>query len=359
MSRRASRSRLLRYAWARSVLLVLIATAVIAGHGMAQAAAAVVGQPPAPGPVAIELASAAAGAFAIQTYDCPPGMDLQTLDPDVCTPSAEPLIEWRLTSDQLPEPLTQDDAEISGSTVTWNGLPAGDYFIDLTAEVYFFGHDDYFIPSSDQVTRQDTHTTRIYYRADAPHASMNAYVFSAGGVANGPGVVASLHNCPPQTVLADIQVQPCDEPITSGQLRVVCDDQGAIVPLERVTRRDDVTLASALPPGPCRLSARDLPDDHDLVYVFGGDSAGTFQEDEAYQFDLEQAAATADGNLHLTLYFVDASTPDDQDGDGLRNAAEEQLGTNPADADSDGDGASDLGEVRFGSDPQDPASMPR
>lgn len=358
MSRCEARGRPFKYAWFKSLLLILIGAVVIVGHGMAHASAAPSPQLQAPGS-ALELASASVGAFAVLTYDCPPGMDLQTLDPGACSPSAEPLIEWRLTADQLAEPLTQDDAEISGGTVTWTGLPAGDYFVDLTAEIYFFGRDDYFIPSSNQVTRQDAHTTRVFYKANAPHASINAYVFSSGGVANGPGVVASLHNCPAETVLADIQVQPCDEPIASGQLRVVCGDQGAIIPLERVTRRDDVTLASALPPGPCRLSARDLPDNHDLVYVFGGDSAGTFPEDEAYSFNLDPATVAEDGNLHLTLYFVDGSTPDDLDGDGLNNAAEEQLGTDPEKADSDGDGASDFSEVRFGSDPQDPASVPR
>jgi hypothetical protein len=336
----------------------ILVAALVFAWGMAGSAAAVPRDVSASIP-AIGQSDTGDATFAVETYACQPGMDLQTLDPNGCSPSPEPLIEWRLSSDRFAEPLTQADADVSGGTVTWSGLPEGEYFVDLTAEVFFFGHDDYFIPSSDQVTRQDEHTTRIFYRSAGPHDSINAYVFSSGGVATGPGVMASVHNCPSDTLLADIQVEPCDEPITSGQLRVVCDDHGAIVKLDRAFRLNDLTLATSLPPGPCRLNALDLPDDHDLVYLFGGAATGTFPADETFQFDLDQATVAADGNLHLTIFFLDSSTPDDRDGDGLNNTAEDQLGTDPANADTDGDGASDFSEVRFGSDPLDAESVPR
>ena len=45
--------------------------------------------------------------------------------------------------------------------------------------------------------------------------------------------------------------------------------------------------------------------------------------------------------------------PADNDGDGLTNAQEQQLGTNPNDDDTDGDGISDGGEVGQGTDPTD------
>lgn len=43
----------------------------------------------------------------------------------------------------------------------------------------------------------------------------------------------------------------------------------------------------------------------------------------------------------------------DSDGDGLTNAEEEELGTDPKDADSDGDGIDDPDEIDLGTDPTD------
>jgi hypothetical protein len=51
--------------------------------------------------------------------------------------------------------------------------------------------------------------------------------------------------------------------------------------------------------------------------------------------------------------------PTDQDGDGLNDNREGELGTDPANPDSDGDGTSDGDEVfLYGTDPLDPASTP-
>jgi thiol-disulfide isomerase/thioredoxin len=50
---------------------------------------------------------------------------------------------------------------------------------------------------------------------------------------------------------------------------------------------------------------------------------------------------------------IDADPAADADGDGLTNAEEEALGTDPNDVDSDGDGYPDGAEVEAGSDPTD------
>ena len=105
-------------------------------------------------------------------------MTLATLETDVCEPSAEPLVQWSLASEQFDAPLGTDEATVSGATTIWRGLPSGTYFVDLTAESFAPGYGEYLIPSSNQVTRQDERTTRIYFDASRSRESINAYVFA-------------------------------------------------------------------------------------------------------------------------------------------------------------------------------------
>jgi hypothetical protein len=118
------------------------------------------------------------GTFSVETFACPEGMTLVTLDTEACQPSVEPLVRWSLGSEQFAAPLDTDEATVTGATTTWSGLPSGTYFVDLTAESFASGYSDYFIPSSNQVTRQDERTTRIYVDVTRSRASINAYVFT-------------------------------------------------------------------------------------------------------------------------------------------------------------------------------------
>jgi quercetin dioxygenase-like cupin family protein len=120
----------------------------------------------------------ASGTFGVETFACPEGMTLVTLETEACEPSAEPLVEWSLASELFAAPLDTDEATVTGATTTWHGLPSGTYFVDLTAESFAPGYGDYFIPSSNQVTRQDERTTRIYYDAIQSRESVDAYVFA-------------------------------------------------------------------------------------------------------------------------------------------------------------------------------------
>jgi quercetin dioxygenase-like cupin family protein len=116
--------------------------------------------------------------FSVETFACPEGVTLATLETDACEPSAEPLVQWSLASEQFDAPLGADEATVSGATTTWRGLPSGTYFVDLTAESFAPGFGEYLIPSSNQVTRQDERTTRIYFDASRSGESINAYVFA-------------------------------------------------------------------------------------------------------------------------------------------------------------------------------------
>ena len=129
-------------------------------------------------------AQEASGTFSVETFACPEGMSLATLDTEACVPSGESLVQWSLASEQFEAPLNPDEATIAGATTTWHGLPGGTYFVDLIAESFAPGYGDYFIPSSNQVTRQDERTTRIYFDATRSRESINAYVFAGDSTAN-------------------------------------------------------------------------------------------------------------------------------------------------------------------------------
>ena len=126
----------------------------------------------------------ASGIFSVETFACPEGMTLATLETDACEPSAESLVQWSLDSDQFDAALGADEATVAGATTTWQGLPSGTYFVKLTAESFAMGYGDYYIPSSNQVTRQDERTTRIYFNAARAHQSINAYVFAGDSAAS-------------------------------------------------------------------------------------------------------------------------------------------------------------------------------
>jgi hypothetical protein len=124
------------------------------------------------------FAQEATGSFSVITAACPTGMTIATLNPDACAFSSEPLVQWSLSSDQFAAPLGPDEATVSGPTTTWDGLPPGTYFIELTAESFAPGYSDYYIPSSNQVTRQDERTTRLYYDAIRSSGPIRVFVFS-------------------------------------------------------------------------------------------------------------------------------------------------------------------------------------
>jgi hypothetical protein len=126
-----------------------------------------------------EPAAGPGGLFAVETFACPAGMTVQTWEPDACSRSETPLVDWTLSSDRWNAPLTTQDAGMVDGTLLWQELPEGSYYLDLTAERFAPGYTDYWIPSSNQVTRQGERTTRLYYPSAFAGGAVNAYVFQA------------------------------------------------------------------------------------------------------------------------------------------------------------------------------------
>jgi hypothetical protein len=119
-----------------------------------------------------------ARSFSVETYACPAGVSVANLDVAACSTSETSLVQWSLSSDRFEVPLGPHDATVEGATTTWEGLPEGTYHVDLTAEAFAPGYVDYYIPSSNQVTRDEALTTHIFYDADRSRGSRGVYVFA-------------------------------------------------------------------------------------------------------------------------------------------------------------------------------------
>jgi hypothetical protein len=126
-----------------------------------------------------EPASGPGGIFAVETFACPTGMTLQTFEAEACSRSDTPLVEWTLSSDDWNVALSVEDATVVDGTVLWQELPEGTYYVELTETGFASGYADYWIPSSDQVTRQGERTTRFYYPSAFIGGAVNAYVFQS------------------------------------------------------------------------------------------------------------------------------------------------------------------------------------
>jgi hypothetical protein len=101
-----------------------------------------------------------------------------------------------------------------------------------------------------------------------------------------------------------------------------------------------------LAPNPDGLSSTGL----DLGFVGNSILAGT----PGWRFASGGSVSTGDESI----VFAPGLDPEgDEDGDGLTNAEEEALGTDPYQRDTDGDGVTDYREVREGTDPLDPRSF--
>ncbi|SEH04471.1 Serine-aspartate repeat-containing protein D precursor [Candidatus Venteria ishoeyi] len=77
--------------------------------------------------------------------------------------------------------------------------------------------------------------------------------------------------------------------------------------------------------------------------------------DACSHFTGDQGAVTMRGNTDCGVIFIDIATISDTDADGLSDAEEATLGTDPSKPDSDGDGINDGEEVANGTDPLDAA----
>jgi len=103
----------------------------------------------------------ATGKFSVETFACPEGMTLATLETDACDPSSASLVRWSLASEQFDAPLGADEATVSGATTTWKGCGA-----EPTLSILPQSH-----LRPDTATISFPAATRSRVRMNGPHAS--------------------------------------------------------------------------------------------------------------------------------------------------------------------------------------------
>ncbi len=253
------------------------------------------------------------GTFAVTTYACPEGATIARFDPDACVPAAESLVAWSLASERFAAPLTSADAAVVGPTTTWTGLPAGRYLVALVADGFAPGYADYFVPSSDQVTRQGPATTQIFYDAARSTGAFRAYVFTAATSPPGPAaVVLRAESCPPGTSLPEIQVVACTPTIPGYDAILSGGDLAAPLTLGDATYADGEPRWGGLPYGDYELTFAALPDGHDTAYVFASPDQGTAvlrlgDPAAGFAFTLAPDTVDEDGTIVLRAFFVDGT----------------------------------------------------
>ena len=143
----------------------------------------------------------------------------------------------------------------------------------------------------------------------------------------------------------DVLVQPVNDPpialLDSDNVTAVAGSELALVLRDRFEDVDDASLGFTV-----TMQPRSLLLDADGVL------RGTPLESEAAVavYPLTVTATDAAGASASTHILLSIAVPD-RDGDGLSDATELALGTDPDDADSDADGVDDATEVAAGSDP--------
>lgn len=258
----------------------------------------------------------APGSFAVTTYACPPGMTFPTLDTDACGESRDNLVTWILSSSHFARTLVQDDAVTQGATTTWSDLPAGQYMVTLRAERFATGYLDYFIPSSNEVTRQGFATTAIAFDTGKVIHSYRAYVFSdQPSIEPGPfSVVLDVESCPPGTTLPEIQAVGCDA-VSSGFEATLSGDQlDSPLTLAQADFTSDQPRWVGLPGGSYLLTFNALPNGHDTSYVFATPDQGTAVSRvgdslAGFAFSLGPATTGENGAVVLHSFFVTSGEP--------------------------------------------------
>ena len=212
---------------------------------------------------------------------------------------------------------------------------------------------------------------------EVPNLSTAASPVAASPTAGTPtatrngSITVAVRDCPPG-ITADDLPAACDAS-NGGFALEVRDELGTLtLGLDDATSENGAYTFSDLPIAPASGASDEdgsyivaetaQPEGYDSYTIDGAQQDGAvysvrLTEDEpdarvtVYNFQPGSADATETPSATATETPVPATGSDDADGDGLTDAEEADIGTDPADADTDDDGVNDGDEVAAGTDP--------
>lgn len=337
---------------------------------------------PAPTPMPTQAASQPTGTLRFTIYSCPQGVD-PSQSTDNCQPGQ--------SADGGYVQINQGEIVASGQTfMIGDGARDGDAYVlaGIPAATYAIkgftkpgaGAVLYFAPPAE--AGQDAWMVSL---GTGQTISLNAYWYdpSTLGDSSSSSSVASgqlalwFYSCPAGTDPTSNQslsaCQQTDDPY-GFSISLLQQDTSQTYATSDASRSNGGYVFDGIPAGVYQLSAQSVPGDVQ-IYVLGNDVAGgganvvlhVAQDsssnvsiymmpanDGGQQTPVPADPPTAVATEQPTAMARDQQTAQDTDGDGLTDAQEAQIGTDPTRADTDGDGLTDGEEVRFGLDPLNP-----
>lgn len=302
-----------------------------------------------------ETASLTLGFFA-----CPAGMTRDTLAGDFCEASGgDYAVEIASLDGSVL--LRRDDAEETiGPFLTWPDLPPGRYAVRVTDLPS--SYDDYLIPVALYDPTADAYLIDV--GGEAPAAEFGAYFLQAAPAERG-SITVRVFACPPGMGRDDLVGDVC-QAAAGFDLRLSLPDGRTLGPAD-ANVGGNVATWTDLPPGDYYVEETILPAGFTDAYAPGAETSGL--NPTAYLVRVGPDALAADLALYNLRPNGDGQDPSplpsqaasetDSDSDGLADAAEPGIGTDPTNPDTDGDGRADgdeIGPRRVVTDPLDPDS---
>ncbi|MCC6314265.1 MAG: hypothetical protein IT337_09645 [Thermomicrobiales bacterium] len=283
------------------------------------------------------------GELTVNAFGCPAGMTAQTLDPSRCDPLESglglELIDVATGAGQ--QPAAADAAK--PGVIAWDNLALGDYLLNLTALPE--GYDLAIVGGADYDSASGM--WQIHLEENAKSAALNLFALRPATEIGSIGV--RVFDCPPGMTADTLVGDACPAADASGLSLI--DSTGAVHDAGSGSLQGNQIVWSNLAPGPYVLQTGGVGSAYGNAIVPGASRIAPGQFAIFVTEDKPEASAT------MYRLASENSPQVDSDGDGLPDAQETAMGTDPYNPDTDGDGRTDADEIaqrRVRTDPLNP-----